>query len=102
MNSLYGVADEKAIEFSTAVSGGIESHSAFYAAKAGVNEIYSSEASSYTVFAVLYSDNASVGFDQVEYKSGTMTGRIVKDDVQWGVLFLTEDSQVYDFIDIKR
>ena len=56
-----------------------------------------------TAYAVVYSDNASVSFDQVEYtESGTVTGRVIKDDVKWGVLFLTADAQVYDYIDLMR
>ena len=54
-------------------------------------------------FAVIYSDNDSVYFDEIQYESSTeVTGKVVKDDLSWGVVFLDANGGVLQAIDLSR
>ena len=51
--------------------------------------------------AVLYSDNGSVEFDEIEYaQSGVVEGTVLSDDVQWGVAFYDANDYIFDTIDV--
>lgn len=51
--------------------------------------------------AVLYSDNGSVEFDEIEYdKSGLVEGTVVGDEVAWGVAFYDANDYIFDTIDV--
>ena len=53
--------------------------------------------------AVVYSDNGSVYFDPVEYtESGTVTGTIMQDELDWGIEFVDKDGTVLDILDMKE
>ena len=46
-------------------------------------------------FAVIYTENDSVMFDEIEYtESGTVVGTVTKDELNWGIVFLTEQGEV--------
>lgn len=52
-------------------------------------------------FAVVYSENDSVFFDPLEYtESGTVTGTITGDELDWGVVFLDENGEVLDVVEL--
>ena len=51
--------------------------------------------------AVVYSENESVSFEEQEYRQNAhVTGRVIKDDVTWGVVFLDETGEVVSYVDI--
>lgn len=53
--------------------------------------------------AVLYSENNSVYFETMEFtESGHATGTIVDDAVNWGVVFLDENSEVLDYLSLGQ
>ena len=53
--------------------------------------------------AVVYSENDSVFFDELEYtETCTVTGKIVGEDVRWGVVFLDANGDVLDALNIAR
>ena len=53
--------------------------------------------------AVLYSDNGSVEFDEIEHtESGHVEGTVVGDDVQWGIAFYDANDYIFDTINIGR
>lgn len=53
--------------------------------------------------AVLYSDNGSMEFDEIEYsESGLVEGTVVGDEVQWGVAFYDANDYIFDTIDVGR
>ena len=53
--------------------------------------------------AVIHSDNGSVNFRELEYTaSATLTGEVIKDEVDWGVVFLRADGSVLDDVDLSR
>ncbi|MBQ8953988.1 MAG: hypothetical protein IJ048_07710 [Clostridia bacterium] len=50
-------------------------------------------------YAVIYSDNNSVDFDQPEYtESGVITGTVTSDDLKWGIVFLNEGGEPLDVV----
>ena len=50
--------------------------------------------------AVVFSENGSVEFTQMEFKSSTQArGYITKDDVSWGIVFLNENGDVLNVFD---
>ena len=50
-------------------------------------------------YAVIYSDNNSVSFEQPEYtESGIVTGTVTDDDVKWGIVFLNEGGEPLDVV----
>ena len=54
------------------------------------------------VLAVLYSDNGSVEFDEIEYtQSGPVQGTVTGEDVQWGVAFYDANDYIFDTIDFS-
>lgn len=53
------------------------------------------------VMAVLYSDNGSVEFDEIEFsESGPVEGTVIGEDVQWGVAFYDANDYIFDTIDV--
>ena len=53
--------------------------------------------------AVVTSENGSVECDEPEYdQSGRVTGKVLKDEVQWGVVFLREDGTKLYYVDLSR
>ena len=51
--------------------------------------------------AVLYSDNGSVEFDEIEYtQSGPVEGTVLGEEVQWGVAFYDANDYIFDTIDV--
>lgn len=49
--------------------------------------------------AIPYSENGSVEFDTVEYRQSTsVAGRVIKDKVQWGIVFLSESGDIVNSI----
>ena len=53
-------------------------------------------------FAVIYSDNGSVEFPVQEYsESGTVTGRVIYDSLDWGVVFLNEGGEVLQAVNLS-
>lgn len=51
--------------------------------------------------AVPYSENGSVEFDIVEYRSSaSVVGTVLKDEVDWGIMFLKEDGTILDALPI--
>lgn len=53
--------------------------------------------------AVVYSGNDSAHFDEIEYtQSGTVTGTVTKDELEWGVVFLNEEGEQVGYVDCKR
>lgn len=55
------------------------------------------------VDAVLYSENNSVLFDPMEYtESGEVKGRILSDDVKWGIVFMNANGDVLDMVSVAN
>lgn len=55
------------------------------------------------VSAVLFSNNDSVNFDQVEYiASASVTGTVIREDVSWGIVFLDEAGEPINAFDMSR
>lgn len=55
------------------------------------------------VSAVLFSNNDSVNFDQVEYvASATVTGTVIREDISWGIVFLDEAGEPINAFDMTR
>ena len=53
--------------------------------------------------AIPYSENGSVEFDTVEYRQSTsVAGRVIKDKVQWGVVFLSESGDIVNSISLSN
>ena len=53
--------------------------------------------------AVLFSDNESVVFDQPEYTaSATIHGTVMKDELDWGVVFLDEGGNLLDTVRLGK
>lgn len=53
--------------------------------------------------AVVYSDNGSVEFDQIEYAESThVVGTVVGEDVRWGVAFYDANQAIFDTVDVGR
>ena len=53
--------------------------------------------------AVIYSENDSVQFSQPEYnRSTTVCGTVLMPNIKLGVVFLDEDSQVIDLVNLTR
>ena len=53
--------------------------------------------------AVLYSENGSVDFPEIEFdKSAEVEGTVIGKDVQWGVAFYDANGYVFDTINIGR
>ena len=53
--------------------------------------------------AIIYSENDSVSFEQVELtESGHVNGRVINDEARWGVVFLDAEGQVLDAIDLLK
>lgn len=49
--------------------------------------------------AVLFTENDSVYFKDIEYtESGSVTGTVTKDDLDWGIVFLDENNDVLQVI----
>ena len=47
------------------------------------------------VAAVIFSDNGSVEFPHTEYtESMTLRGKVINDEVNWGIVFLSEDGDL--------
>ena len=52
--------------------------------------------------AVIYSENDSVWFGEIEFhESAHIVGRVEKDELMWGVLFLDETGEVLNSIDLS-
>ena len=52
-------------------------------------------------YAVVFSENDSVSFDPPEYtESGTIKGAITGDELDWGVVFLDENGDVLEVLDL--
>ena len=53
--------------------------------------------------AIIYSENDSVSFEQVELtESGHVNGRVIDDEARWGVVFLDAEGQVLEAIDLLK
>ena len=53
-------------------------------------------------YAVMYTENGSVFFETLEYtESGTVTGSVIGEELDWGVVFLDENGEVLDILDLK-
>lgn len=53
-------------------------------------------------YAVVYSENDSVAFDDLEYtESGIVKGSVISDELDWGVVFLDENGEILDIVDLK-
>ena len=51
-------------------------------------------------YAVVFSDNGSVEFDTLEFTGNArVTGKVIRDDINWGIAFLREDSTVLERMD---
>ena len=54
-------------------------------------------------YAVVFSDNDSVSFETPEFtESGTITGTVTKDEVNWGIVFLNEEGVTLDAVRMNR
>ena len=54
-------------------------------------------------YAVIYSENDSVFFDEIEYtQSQTVEGTVTKDEVNWGVVFLDADGNMVKAVSLAR
>lgn len=55
------------------------------------------------VSAIPYSENGSVEFSDVEFRETThVTGTVLKDEVQWGVVFLNDEGSVIQTFEMGR
>ena len=53
--------------------------------------------------AVLYSENGSVLFPEIEYKeSATVVGTVLSEDINWGVVFLDKDGDILDLMQMTK
>ena len=53
--------------------------------------------------AVLYSENGSVEFKEIEYtESASIEGTVLSDDVSWGVAFYDANGAIFDTINVSR
>ena len=53
--------------------------------------------------AVLYSENGSVLFPEIEYKeSATVVGTVLSNDINWGVVFLNKDGDILDLMQMTK
>ena len=53
--------------------------------------------------AVVYSDNGSVEFDQIEYAESThVVGTVMDGDVRWGVAFYDANQAIFDTVNVGR
>ena len=53
-------------------------------------------------YAVMYSENDTAYFETLEYtESGSVTGTVTGEDLDWGVVFLDEQGAVLDVVDLK-
>lgn len=53
--------------------------------------------------AVLYSNNGSVEFDEIEFtESSPVEGTVIGDEISWGVAFYDENDYIFDSIDVSR
>lgn len=53
--------------------------------------------------AVLYSENGSVEFNEIEYtQSGRVEGTVLGEEVQWGIAFYDENDYIFDSYEIGR
>lgn len=53
-------------------------------------------------YAVVYTENGSVYFETMEYtESATVTGSVTGEELDWGVVFLDENGDVLDILDLK-
>ena len=54
-------------------------------------------------YAVIYSENGSVDFAELEYtQSGHVIGKVIRNDVSWGVVFLDADGKIVENLDLTR
>ena len=54
-------------------------------------------------YAVIYSENDSVFFDEIEYtQPQTVEGTVTKDEVNWGVVFLDADGNMVKAVSLAR
>ena len=52
--------------------------------------------------AVMYSGNDSAFFETLEYDgSATVTGKVLSDDLQWGVIFLDAQGEVLEILEVE-
>ena len=55
------------------------------------------------VSAVVYSENNSVVFDEPEYTQSTpVSGRVISDDINWGLVFLNANGDILDIITVIK
>lgn len=55
------------------------------------------------VSAVVYSENNSVIFDEPEYTQSTpVSGKIVSDDINWGLVFLNANGDILDIVTVTK
>lgn len=53
--------------------------------------------------AIIYSENDSMYFSPYQFtESGTVTGNVIGDDVNWGIIFLDEDGKQLDQLTMKK
>ena len=54
------------------------------------------------VSAVIFSENGSVSFPRTEYTmSATISGKVIKNDVNWGIVFLNSAGDILDVLRMK-
>ena len=57
----------------------------------------------HAAYAVIYSENDSVFFDEIEYtQPQTVEGTVTKDEVNWGVVFLDGDGNMVKAVSLVR
>ena len=55
------------------------------------------------VYAVVYSQNDSVRFAEQEFtRSGHVVGSVIRNDVSWGVVFLNDNGDIIENVDLTR
>jgi hypothetical protein len=53
--------------------------------------------------AVLYSENGSVLFPEIEYtESATVVGTALSDEINWGIVFLNKDGDILDLLQMTK
>ncbi|MBQ6373910.1 MAG: hypothetical protein IJJ45_05405 [Clostridia bacterium] len=70
------------------------------APKAGDRVVFDLVMGGEASYAVVFSDNGSVEFDTLEFTGNArVTGKVIRDDINWGIAFLREDSTVLERMD---